>query len=115
MSSYLISSCIVNVDVGGGDKTVLLPPANENLGKTFWVRDLSGCAAAGKTITIQPSGGDTIDTQAQTLGIAETFGFYRLFAQSPTNWSILGGGNANNWIPGGPGPGGTGGGGGGPS
>lgn len=101
----LVSSAIVNVDVGVASKTVLLPLAVENIGRSFYIRDLSGCASFSQSITISTISGNVIENSLDFLTITGSYGFYRLYAQNTSNYSIIGGtSNITNWGPA-PGPG----------
>ena len=106
----LANSAIVNVDVTSASKTITLPPAKDNIGKSFFIRDSTGTAGSPNSISIQPSGSDTIDGSTSTVSIAEAYGSFSFIAQSATNYSILAIGVNNTWVPSGGGGGGGGGG-----
>ncbi len=102
--SFYISSAINNVDVTDTKKIVYLPPASTILGQSLWVHDKTG-AGFFSTIFVSTIGVDTIDftygfnTLNTYLEIAGTYVSRRFIAQSTTNYSIIGVGFNNSWVP----------------
>ena len=75
---------VVLVDPTAGSVTVNLPTAAGNTGVQHWIKRTTGGA---NTVTIDPSGAQTIDGQA-TLAVAGQYDSYTLVSDG-ANWMIV--------------------------
>jgi hypothetical protein len=68
-------------------RVVTLPTAASVAGRLYTVKDESGSAAAGRTLTLTPQAGQFIDGAA-TKVINTAYGFLRVYSNG-TNWHTI--------------------------
>lgn len=89
LSTFYISSQIVNVDVTGTTKVIMMPSVSTFMNQSILIRDSTGACSATNRIYISTQGIDRIENTLSTCSLTRSYETIRFTTFGVSSWSIL--------------------------
>lgn len=89
LSTFYISSQIVNVDVTGTTKVIMMPSVSSFMNQSILIRDSTGACSATNRIYISTQGIDRIENTLSTCSLTRSYETIRFTTFGVSSWSIL--------------------------